>query len=92
MTQITINLQSVTDGLPPEHPDQDTYSIECMAVVDGLIFDRSVMYHFEQGGWVWADLGMGNTPDDYHDELGGDTPKVTHWAPWPTIPALVPAA
>jgi hypothetical protein len=94
MTQITINLQSVTDGLPPEGPDLEGYSIECMAVVDKEIFDRSVRYMYpckDGEGWVWADLGLGNIPDDYLLELGGDTPTVTHWAPWPEFPALVPA-
>ena len=88
MTQIIINLKQVYE-LPPQDPNLEGYSIECMAVVDKEIFDRSVryMYDCKDGeGWVWADLSLGNMPDDYREELGSDRPKVTHWAPWPEFP------
>jgi len=87
--QITINFQAVEDGLPPTEQDPyygEDYSIECIAIVDGEVFDRSVKYCFSGlGGWVWADMAVGYKPADYTDELGGNTPKVTHWAPWPLI-------
>jgi hypothetical protein len=40
------------------------------------------------GGWVWADMAIGDEPDHYIEELGGDEPKVTHWAPWPVVVGL----
>lgn len=99
MTKITIpsiTLQPVSEGLPDVETDPyygNEYSIECMVVVDGKeVFDRSAKYCFRHEGWVWGDMALGHLPNDYIEELGGDEPKVTHWAPWPTIPALVAAA
>ena len=88
--QVTLNFQEVCKGLPPR--ETDDYSIECIAVIDGAVFDRSVKYCFDEpGGWVWADMALGYTPDDYIEELGGDQPKVTHWAPWPVLQVAVAA-
>ena len=90
--QITINFQNAQDSLPPVDPFpnyQGKYSIECIAVVNGGIFDRSIMYDFKAEAWIWADMALGEDPRYYEDELGGNTPTVTHWAPWPIL--LVPS-
>jgi hypothetical protein len=93
--QVTINFQSVADGLPSLENDpiyKCEYSVECLAVVDGEVFDRSVRFCFHHEGWVWGDMSLGYDPADYIQELGGYEPKVTHWAPWPLlVPAEVAA-
>jgi hypothetical protein len=90
--EISINFQSVKDEMPPATSDEyygSDYSIECMAIVDGEVFDRSVKYCFRGlGGWVWADMAIGHEPDHYLEELGSDQSKVTHWAPWPVVVVL----
>jgi len=87
--QVTLNFQSASGGMPPREKYTD-YSIECAAIVNGQVFDRSVKYHFEYpGGWVWADMALGSSPDDYIEELGSDKPKVSHWAPWPVLGVAV---
>ena len=93
--KVTIEFQPVNESLLSLLPVdrwpnyEGKYSIECMVVVDGEVFDRSARYCFHHPGWVWGDMSLGYLPADYAEELGGDEPKVTHWAPWPTIPALV---
>jgi hypothetical protein len=43
--EILINFQSVDDAMPSATSDEYYgYSIECMAIVDGEVFDRSVKY------------------------------------------------
>jgi hypothetical protein len=90
--EISINFQSVKDEMPPVTSDEyygSDYSIECMAIVDGEVFDRSVKYCFRGlGGWIWADMAIGHEPDHYLEELGSDQSKVTHWAPWPVVIVL----
>jgi hypothetical protein len=90
--KISINFQSVNNEMPPSTSDEyygSDYSIECMAIVEGEVFDRSVKYCFKGlGGWVWADMALGSGPDHYLEELGADKPKVTHWTPWPVVVSL----
>jgi hypothetical protein len=94
--EISIKFQSVNDEMPQGEPDDhydNDYSIECMAVVEGAVFDRSVRYCFKGlGGWVWADMALGHEPNHYFEELGADKPKVTHWAPWPVVGARLGVA
>lgn len=84
---VEFSFQSVSDGLPPMETDPyygNSYSIECLAIVDKKLFDRSVKYCFDGvGGWVWADMALGHKPEDYLEELGGDQANVSHWAEWP---------
>ena len=90
--QVTITFQSVKDELPSVKSDPyygNNYSIKCFAIVDGKVFNRSVKYCFSGvGGWIWADMAIGPNPLDYIEELGGNDPKVTHWAPWPVLDPL----
>jgi hypothetical protein len=94
LMKITLEFQSVSEGLPPKDTDayyDNNYSIECAAIVDGEVFDRSVRYFFGgKGGWVWGDMSLGHKPEHYVDELGNDQPTVSHWAPWPQVPQEVP--
>jgi hypothetical protein len=71
--EITIKFQSVADGLPPVEPFpnyQGRYSIECIGVVKGEVFDCAIMYDFNAEAWFWADMVLGD---------------VTAWAPWPVL-------
>jgi hypothetical protein len=99
--KITLEFQPISEGLPPKDAKayynnnysiyNNNYSIECAAIVDGKVFDRSVRYYFgHKAGWIWADMALGSLPDDYIEELGSDEPNVTHWAPWPQVPKEVP--
>jgi hypothetical protein len=86
--EITIKFQPVADGLPPVDPFpnyQGRYSIECIGVVKGEVFDRSIMFDFQTESWVWADMALGEDHRYYEEELGGNTPTVTAWAPWPVL-------
>lgn len=85
--EVTIKFQKVADGLPPRKNELSTISVECMVIVNAECFDRSVCYDYKNSGWVWADLAIGNDPEDYLEELGGENAP-THWAPWPVLTAV----
>jgi hypothetical protein len=70
--QITITFLPVSEGLPPVDPFPSyagRYSIECIAVVNGEIFDRSIMYDFKAKAWPWADVTLREVPAHVPSEV-----------------------